>query len=286
MEYLPAETFSGNAYAAADLERTREAASRLVSATVFKPADDLRPRRMSLPALGLLMAAALAMLSSAVAADLKTNPPVSVGDARASCIAGLEDDAGESCTVSEFGDIGAVDGHPFHYAVHQYRNEGNRVLDRTRVMVFEVAPAGMMRAVAATESDPAVSYDKPRLLRSSGRVLLHIPGSESGTGNFNRERLFVWRDGQWGDVDTTGWLDELARRLPKGYGAWKGIYPDYVRMKASTPLWREGDGNACGSGGRADLVLGWQADRIVLRGIQRRKAGECGEELPRRRRSD
>jgi hypothetical protein len=237
-------------------------------------------------ALALCIVAALVPLSTAVAADLQASAPIAAADARTSCLPALNaDDAGESCTVSEFGDIGAVDGHPFHYAVYQYRNEGNRVLDRTRVVVFEVAPAGMMRAVAATESDPAVGYDKPRLLRGSGRALLHIPGSESGTGNFNRERLFVWRDGQWGDVDTTGWLDELARRLPKGYGAWKGIYPDYVRMKASTPLWREGDGNACGSGGRADLVLGWQADRIVLRGIQRRKAGECGEEMPRRRRS-
>jgi hypothetical protein len=82
------------------------------------------------------------------------------------------------------------------------------VLNRTRVVVFEAPAPVTVRAVAATESDPAVTYDKPRLLRSSGRVLLHIPGSESGTGNFNRERLFVWRDGQWGD----GQHDRLARR--------------------------------------------------------------------------
>jgi hypothetical protein len=242
---------------------------------------------MSLPALGLFMAAGLAMLSSAAAADLKASPLMTSPGAPATCLPMPDDrDAGESCTIAEFGDVGAVDNHRFHFAVYQYQNPGNSVLNRTRVVVFEAPAPGTVHAVAATESDPAVTYDKPRLLRSGGRVLLHIPGSESGTGNFNRERLFVWRNGQWGDVDTTGWLDELARRLPKGYGAWKGIYPDYVRMKASTPLWREGDGNACGSGGRADLVLGWQADRIVLRGIQHRNAGECGEELPRRRRSN
>jgi hypothetical protein len=223
------------------------------------------------------------MLSSAGAADLKTNPPVSAGDARAGCIAGLEGDTGESCTVAEYGEIGAVEGRPFSYTVYQYRNLNNNALDRTRVVVFEAVSVDMMRAVATTESDPAISYDKPRLLRSGGRMLLHIPGSESGTGNFNRERLFVWRDGQWRDADTSSWLDELARLLPKGYGARKGIYPDYVRMKASTPLWREGDGNTCGSGGRADLTLGWQNDRIVLRDVRLHKARECGEPLPKRR---
>jgi hypothetical protein len=248
-----------------------------------------RPHRAGplIRALALFVTAGLAMLSAAAAADLKASPLMTAPGAPATCLPMPDDrDAGESCTIAEFGDVGAVDNHRFNFAVYQYQNPSNSVLNRTRVVVFEAPAPGTVHAVAATESDPAVTYDKPRLLRSSGRVLLHIPGSESGTGNFNRERLFVWRDGQWGDVDTTGWLDELARRLPKGYGAWKGIYPDYVRMTASTPLWREGDGNACGSGGRADLVLGWQADRIVLRGIQRRKAGECGEELPRRRRSD
>ena len=239
---------------------------------------------MSLRALALFIAAGLTMLSSAEAADLKTSPPVSASDARSGCIARLEGDTGETCTVAEYGEIGAVGRHRFHYAVHQYRNAQDSVLDHMRVVVFEAVSPDLVRAVAATESDPAINYDKPRLVRSGGRILLHIPGSESGTGNFNRERLFVWRDGEWRDVDTSSWLDELARRLPKGYGARKGIYPDYVRMKASTPLWREGDGNACGSGGRADLVLGWQDDRIVLRSLQRRQAGECVEDLPRRRR--
>jgi len=220
--------------------------------------------------------AGLAMLSSAGAADLQTSSPATAPGAPATCLPMPDDrDAGESCAIAEFGDVGLVDDHHFHFAVYQYQNPSNSVLNRTRVVVFETPAPGTVRAVAATESDPAVSYDEPRLLRGGGRVLLHIPGSESGTGNLNRERLFVWRAGQWRDVDTTAWLDDLARRLPKGYGAWKGIYPDYVTLKATTPLWRKGDGNACPSGGRADLVLGWQGDRIVLREIRRRRAAEC-----------
>ena len=94
---------------------------------------------------------------------------------------------------------------------------------------------------------------------------------ETGTGNFNRERLYVWRKPQWRLADTTSWLDTLARRLPKGLGAWKGIYPDYRRMTAATPLWRRGDSNALPAGGSARLRLAWQGDKIVLQSVNVRR---------------
>jgi hypothetical protein len=71
----------------------------------------------------------------------------------------------------------------------------------------------------------------------------------------------------------------LACRLPAGECVWKGIYPDYLMLKASTPVWRKDDGNACPGAGRADLVLAWREDRITLESIRLRKAGECGEPL-------
>jgi hypothetical protein len=236
---------------------------------------------MRFSALVLCLLVGLATQSHAAAeAEIKANgakDTVATADAQTTCLPALDaDTAGEACSVAEYGEIGAVDGHRFDYALYQYRTPGGGAPDRTRIVVFEAVTPDMMRAVIAPEGDPAIGYDKPRLLRGGGRVLLHIPASESGTGNFNRGRLFVWRAGQWRDVDTTAWLDDLAHRLPAGYGAWKGIYPDYVALKASTPLWRKGDGNACPSGGRADLVLGWRGDRIVLRNVRLRKAAECG----------
>jgi hypothetical protein len=50
----------------------------------------------------------------------------------------------------------------------------------------------------------------------------HLPVYESGTGNFNRELLYVWAN------DT--WHDELV--------ILKGVYPDYEKMTAETPVWR------------------------------------------------
>ena len=224
----------------------------------------------------LLVALGLAPSLSTAAADLQPSVSVTAPGAKASCLPMPDDrDAGESCVIAEFGEVGAVDNHRFHFAVYQYHNLSSSALNHTRVVVFEAPAPGTMRAVVATESDPAIGYDKPRILRSGDRVLLHIPGREAGTGNFNRERLYMWRAGQWREVDTTSWLDDLTRRLPAGYGAWKGIYPDYRTLKASTPLWRKGDGNACPTGGRADLVLGLHDDRIVLRGLRHRRTAEC-----------
>jgi len=68
-------------------------------------------------------------------------------------------------------------------------------------------------------------YDKPEILRAGGGVVLHGPAYESGTGNFNRELLYAWTNDGWHDADVTGWLDELKRRLPKGLGVLKGVFP-------------------------------------------------------------
>jgi len=142
------------------------------------------------------------------AADLQPSVSVTAPGAKASCLPMPDDrDAGESCVIAEFGEVGAVDNHRFHFAVYQYQNPSSSVLNHTRVVVFEAPVPGTMRAVVATESDPAIGYDKPRILRSGDRVLLHIPGREAGTGNFNRERLYMWRAGQWREVDTTSWLE-------------------------------------------------------------------------------
>ena len=203
---------------------------------------------------------------------------VGPAEARANCLSILAVADAGACKVTAYDEMGAVEGQVFAYASYEYA-KGEGGLDYRRVVIFERLVSGILRAVIAPDADAAFYYDKPRLLHAGRRVLLQIPAYESGTGNFNRERLFVWRDGRWRDVDITSWEGELARRLPAGEGVWKGIYPDYVALKASTPVWRKDDGNACPGGGRGDLVLGWRGDRIVLESFRLRKAGECGEPL-------
>lgn len=203
--------------------------------------------------------------------------PRGEADARAACIAGLADMlAGEACKVTDFGEIGTVEDHTFVYALYATATKDNVVVN-TRAAIFERRPDGQLRLRRAADADGS-RFGKPTILRTRAGVLLHILGSESGTGNINREALYVWRAGRWKIVDTKSWLATLQRRLPAGRGAWKGIYPDYTTLKARTPLWRKGDSNACATGGTADLALAWSGDAIVLSGVKvHRRSKDCNE---------
>jgi hypothetical protein len=188
--------------------------------------------------------------------------------ARAACPAlfGDPDEMQGVCMPKDFGDIGTVDGRAFAYGLYGFRVGEYNVA--TVAVVFERQEDDRLRALFAPR-DGATFYAEPKLVRQTDRTLLQLPGFESGTGNFNRERLFVRRHGAWVDVDVVAWLRELVGKLPGGYEALKGIYPDYVKMTAATPLWRKKtDGNCCPTGGRADIRLGWQGDRLLVKSVQ------------------
>jgi uncharacterized protein len=198
-------------------------------------------------------------------------------EAKTVCAPALVDaSARETCKVADFVDLGALDGHSFAYADYEYAPGSAGGVPYSRMVVFEHLPAGMARVAISPDGDGAIAYQKPRLLHLGARALLHLPAYESGTGNFNRERLFVWRGDHWQDVDVTTWLNEMAHRLPVGLAVWKGVFPDYSAMKACTPVWRTTDGNCCPSGGGADLTLEWKDDRIALAGVRLKRSGECG----------
>jgi uncharacterized protein len=199
--------------------------------------------------------------------------------AKTTCLAALAaPDAKETCEPDSFEPLGTVGASTYFAAGYRYTPASEPALAYTRMVIFRQLPSGVLQAIRAPDPDPAFIYDKPSLLRSGGRTLLHIPAVEDGTGNFNRERLYVWHDGAWSDADTTTWLADLARRLPKGIGVEQGVFPDYATLEASTPLWQLAtDGDACPSAGRADLTFAWQADILVLKSIKRRPAGDCGD---------
>ncbi|MFO1183388.1 MAG: lysozyme inhibitor LprI family protein [Bauldia sp.] len=213
-------------------------------------------------------------------ADLKAGLAgrvVSADTGRRACLPMLATSGGGTCTVGEFGRIGAVEGRSFSYARADTGEGPDDPVPERRLAVFEEIEGGRLRLVIATDEDVGISFDTPRLLRSGPLTLLHLPASLSGTGNFNGERLFAWRAGAWRDVDVTSWLGELERRLPAGLGAWKGIYPDYAKLTATTALWRSNDANCCPTGGAAEIVLAWQGDRIVLKSVQVRRGGGAAE---------
>ncbi|HEY1612313.1 MAG TPA: hypothetical protein VGF97_01300 [Rhizomicrobium sp.] len=187
-------------------------------------------------------------------------------EARAHCLAAIADlSDDETCKVTQFGALGTVDQKSFAFALYEDDAKGG-VNMAMQAAIFERQAAGRLKVIVAPRNDGG-RFETPRLLHTGAGLLLHIPGSEDGTGNFNSERLFLWRAGHWDPVDTISWLTTLQKRLPKGLSAQKGIYPDYGTMTAKTDLWRETDSNACASGGAADIALALSGTRIVLTGL-------------------
>ena len=197
-------------------------------------------------------------------------------DAPKSCLDAIADTPdGQTCKVTAFGTIGTVAGRTFAYALYRYDAKGGPTMN-TRAIVFERMTDGNLHVLFAPDSDGG-QFGTPKLLKTRMGLLLHVPGWDRGAGNFNRERLFVWRKAYWVEVDTLSWLKTLQRRLPKGLEVRKGIYPDYTTMTASSPLWRKGDADACAGGGHAEIALAWSRNRIALAGVKvLRNGNACG----------
>ena len=211
---------------------------------------------------------------------LEGNAAIGQDEVRARCIPTLiEPD--QSCKVGTFGKVGAVAGHDFFYASYDV-NDPSFPHTYPRIIVFEQTASAMFQPILISGDNWPYSYAKPQIVRSTGRILLHIPATESGSGYFNREILYVWTKDGWHDLDVTSWLDELLHRLPAGLRVVRGVYPDYAAMTADTPLWREHDGPTCPEGGRAHIGLQWRGGRIAVGSLRIDKAGDCGEPLPHR----
>jgi len=190
------------------------------------------------------------------------------------------DDA--ACAVD---DSGTIESHEdnFLFQIQSYTDGGLRVGGSAIVLERITDPktgreAGRLKLVVAAY-DESAHYGRPQLIGSRVASWLVIPGHLEGTGDFNAGLLFSFDpDGKLHDVDTDAWQRDLARRLPKGLAVWKGIYPDYGKMTAETPLWQKGDANCCPTGGRATISLGLKGQRLVLEEVK----VERGEAAARR----
>lgn len=112
-------------------------------------------------------------------------------------------------------------------------------------------------------------YEAPTLLMIDGKMYVAVAGRMQGTGNGNADVIFRWdpdAETQLVQVDNWSWREALKERLPTGLEVWKGVdfrYSDEGAW-AWTPLWREGDGNCCASGGTAGLGFRIEDDVLVL----------------------
>jgi uncharacterized protein len=192
----------------------------------------------------------------------RARQPVSMDEARTRCVTSPDALSDDGCRVDLFA---AVPGAPtLTYHLQSYMDGKLRL--GGGVAVFE-SMGDRLRPVAVLAVETA-HFDVPRVVASPAGKLLVIPGHLEGTGNFNAEAVYLYESEHLQDVDTVSWLSDLQRRLPKGWGAWKGIYPDYRTLTATTPLWQTGDGNCCPTAGRADLRLRLHNRRLTIDSIE------------------
>lgn len=101
--------------------------------------------------------------------------------------------------------------------------------------------------------------------------LLHIAGYSQGTGAFNTDRLYQRGDGGWQPIDMGQWFEAVQPMLPAGLAIWKGVDYDFryvfAGYTASTPLWRDDDGNCCATGGSAVITLSIVDNALVAESV-------------------
>ena len=161
---------------------------------------------------------------------------LSEAQARQACVA-IPDAPEYPCTVDALANVaGSGDTLAFQlqsYANPQYRSGGGVVVFRRR--------GTTLTPVIATAVD-GVHFNPPVVVQSPAGKLLDVSGTMDGTGAFNAGSLYLMDGEKLSEIDTESWLFDLAKHLPKGWGAWKGVFPDYAKLTASTPLWKSGDG--------------------------------------------
>jgi uncharacterized protein len=163
------------------------------------------------------------------------------------------------CTVDAFADV-VGSGNEFAFQLQSYhdgqlRTGGGAVVFHRR---------GALLAPVIATADDGVRFYPPIVVSSPAGRLLEVRGTMEGTGVINAGSLYLMDGEKLAEIDTDSWLSNLAKHLPKGWGAWKGIYPNYAKLTASTPLWKNGDGNCCPSAGRATLKLGINNGRLMI----------------------
>lgn len=146
------------------------------------------------------------------------------------------------------------------------------------VFLGDAGAARMGPTAPIAWSFDAARFDAPVLLTGpefGGAAYIAVPGIHAGSGGGNADVLFRWDfpdSRRLTQIDTWSWRDSLAERLPEGLEIWQGVRFDWPNMMAVTPLWQDGDGNCCGTGGSAILSFEIEGDRLVLSNVTVRDA--------------
>jgi hypothetical protein len=249
----------------------------------------------------LIAGAGVLLVASATAASARADPqrdarlewlPVRAGQAlpltalRARCFDFQEVAPTDvrDCAVSDFGELGRVDGRTYYYAVYcviplfapqdsgacgdnsfsatYYRERGTAIFEsvpasNTALLIFDRVSwdIGMYR------------YRTPAIVPNAAGQLLYIPIAWDGTGHGNGSEYYLRRNGKWEQVESTAWEADLRRRVPSDRQMLQGMWPDVRTLRVEVGLYRDGDGNCCPTGGRMKAQLAIRSMRFVVQSV-------------------
>ena len=188
----------------------------------------------------------------------------------------------DACKLMEVRNLGLYEGQ--HWYAAQYclsqplfpdarctaRQALTDSMDGAVLILSQARPGGPLRVVLRHGVEGGLPGDTA-IYRNQGGLILEIPVYLAGTGRFNGSGYFIRESGRWEAIDFKGWQRDLARRLPKGLGVWKGPWPDLRKLSFDSPLWKDRDANCCPTGGSVHADLGLENRRLFIRDLSVRR---------------
>jgi len=156
-----------------------------------------------------------------------------------------------NCSVSAAGWINGGD----EFRIAWQTQDGFTPEDGIRGGIVLLEPDGEEWRVLAWDF-AGYRYDAPHLSQDG---FLSVPGFLAGTGGGRADLLFTRDDAGWTQIELVSWSSQLPDFLPAGLAIWQGVFYNFDDprdgLSATSPLWRETDGNCCGTGGHVRLVF-------------------------------
>lgn len=180
----------------------------------------------------------------------------------------------KGCSVPAGGFINGPYPQPLFWQMQDGYTDEDGISARL-VLLSDAGFAGIGPIRPIAWATGGVTYEAPVVIGGGdgSPTYVAIAGRYMGTGNHNADLIFRWADdGELVQVDNWSWRDSLDQKLPEGLEIWKGVDFQYAELFAASPLWKQGDGNCCPTGGEVFLDFEIQDDVLVVTSANVRSA--------------
>jgi hypothetical protein len=187
------------------------------------------------------------------------------------------------CSVSQFSPLGTIGQWAYYYALYCFSDKqgvGDKKCDPYSpagsyfggMVIFSRDDGSENVKPIIEHVDPDLNglafYQTPEIVSNSIGTFLIIPLRAADTGAENLSNYYLWKDGRWQIIDTTGWLKALGKKITgKGMRPSEVVWPDLKTMTAEVALFRAEDPACCGSGGTVKVRLGLKDQRFQIDAI-------------------